>query len=154
MPDAVEFVRTIKKAALETIEASKPVNICFGVVTEVKPLKINVEQRFILNETQLILSRNVTDYVTTVSISWDTNAAGGSYAHSHKLTGKTENSGEPEHLHKFNVTTEESKIPLTHVHNILGKKEIIIHNSLAVGDEVILIRQQEGQKYLVLDRIG
>lgn len=30
----------------------------------------------------------------------------------------------------------------------------MIHNALKPGDEVILIRQQEGQKFLVLDRMG
>ena len=31
---------------------------------------------------------------------------------------------------------------------------ITIHNGLVVGDKVILIRQQGGQKFVVLDRIG
>lgn len=119
MPDAaIEFVQTMKKAALDAMEASKPVNICFGAVTGTDPLRINVEQRFVLNAAQLILSRNVTDYETTVSINWDTDTV------------------------------------MEHVHNVSGKRKITIHNSLAVGDEVILIRQQEGQKYLVLDRTG
>ncbi|MBR5582987.1 MAG: DUF2577 domain-containing protein [Lachnospiraceae bacterium] len=34
-----------------------------------------------------------------------------------------------------------------------GKKEITVHNALKIGDEVILIKQQGGQKYLVLDRV-
>ena len=38
--------------------------------------------------------------------------------------------------------------------NVIVEKKIIIHNGLAVGDEVILIRQQEGQKFIVVDRIG
>ena len=34
------------------------------------------------------------------------------------------------------------------------KKKITIHNGLAVGNEVILLRQQDGQKYIVVDRTG
>lgn len=34
------------------------------------------------------------------------------------------------------------------------KTGITIHNQLAAGDEVILLRQQGGQRYVVLERIG
>ena len=40
-----------------------------------------------------------------------------------------------------------------HVHAI-GKVQITVHNGLAVGEEVILLRQLGGQKYLVLGRVG
>lgn len=121
MPDAVELVRTIKKAAIDAVEASKPVNVYFGQVVSASPLQINVEQKMILGNAQLILSRNVTDFKTQVTVEWESESA---------------------------LTTHE------HSHEIAGKKEIIIHNALVPGDEVILIRQQEGQKYIVVDRIG
>lgn len=41
-----------------------------------------------------------------------------------------------------------------HAHACKGKKKFTVHNGLAVGDEVILLRQQGGQKYLVWDRVG
>jgi len=41
-----------------------------------------------------------------------------------------------------------------HNHKIIGRKKITVHNGLAVGDEVILIRQQGGQKYIVADKIA
>ena len=34
------------------------------------------------------------------------------------------------------------------------KTGITIHNQLAAGDEVILLRQQGGQRYVVLEKIG
>ena len=34
------------------------------------------------------------------------------------------------------------------------KKKITIHNSLFKGEEVILLRQQGGQKYIIIDRVG
>ena len=37
---------------------------------------------------------------------------------------------------------------------ISGQKQITVHNGLKTGDEVILIRQQKGQKFVVMDRTG
>lgn len=33
------------------------------------------------------------------------------------------------------------------------RKKITVHNGLVVGDDVILLRQQGGQKYIVADRL-
>jgi hypothetical protein len=50
-----------------------------------------------------------------------------------------------------NVTT----VPVSPSHkHAVGKIQITVHNGLVVGDEVILLRQQGGQKYIVVDRIG
>ena len=35
-----------------------------------------------------------------------------------------------------------------------GRERIIIHNALAVGDKVILMKMQGGQKYVVMDKVG
>lgn len=59
MPDAVEVV---KKAAVEAVEAGKPVNILFGTVLSASPLKIQVDQKSIYTSKMLILTRNVTDF--------------------------------------------------------------------------------------------
>lgn len=89
MPDAIELTKSIKRAALEAVNASKPVEICFGKVTSASPLKILVEQKLLLGKAQLVPAQKVT-----------------------------------------------------------------ADNGLVVGDEVILFRQQGGQKYIVVDRIG
>lgn len=67
MADANELVETLKRAAVEAIEAKKPVNVYFGEVVSAAPLKINVEQKMVLGEKQLILSRNVTNFKTSIS---------------------------------------------------------------------------------------
>lgn len=113
MADANAFIETMKRAALEAHEASRPVNVCFGEVISVSPLKIKVEQKLLLGEKQLVLTRNVTDYVTTVSES--------------------------------NTDSADKK---------LSEKQIIVRNGLRAGDLVIIVRQQEGQKFIVIDRIG
>lgn len=102
MADAITLVETLKKAAVEAVEAKKPVNVCFGAVVSAAPLKINVGQKMKLGEKQLVLSRNVTDFKVTSASSGETT----------------------------------------------------VYNGLVAGDEVILIRQQGGQKFIVLDRIG
>ena len=131
MADANELVAAMKKAATEAVEAGKPVNVLFGKVKAVKPLKIDVEQKLLLGEKQLILSRSVTDYKITIT---------GGNTKDYYYTGSTAESGT-------------AAVSPPHVHAI-GKTEITVHNGLAVGDEVLLIRQQEGQKFFVIERIG
>ena len=144
MPDANEFVDTLKRAALDAVEAEMPVNVYFGEVVSVSPLSINVEQKMILGEKQLILSRNVTDFTTTVTVDWSTESS--LSTHTHTVQGSDSNGD------SINLTTSEKN--LAHPHKITGKKKITVHNGLVVGDEVILIRQQEGQKFIVVDRLG
>lgn len=144
MPDAVGLVKAMKRAALEAVEASKPVNVYFGQVVSASPLQINVEQKMILGKAQLILSRNVTEYKTMVTVQWETEKE--EKTHTHKVEGSD---GEGDSI---NITSKTQNVK--HTHEIVGQKEITIHNALEVGDEVILIRQQEGQKYVVIDRIG
>lgn len=67
MPDAAKLIKTIKRAALEAFEASKPVQVCFGVVKNVKPLKIYVEQKMTLGEKQLISLQDISRTETVSS---------------------------------------------------------------------------------------
>lgn len=131
MPDAVELMKTIKRAALDAVKASKPVEVCFGKVTSASPLKILVEQKMTLGEAQLVLCRNVTDYKVYIT--------GGNIQNFYYA-------GTPPDAEIFPVSP-------SHVHAV-GRMQITVHNGLAVGDEVILLRQQGGQKYMVVDRIG
>lgn len=103
MPDANELVTAMKKAALDAMESAKPVSVYFGEVISASPLKINVEQKMELGKAQLILSRNVTDFKTSISD---------------------------------------------------GNINVTVHNALVAGEQVILLRQQGGQKFIVWDRIG
>lgn len=135
LADAVNLTKAIRKNAVEAMEATKPVNVYFGEVATVNPLTINVEQKMVLGEAQLILTRNVTDFETMVTMNWLTEPRLGT--HHHTVDGST--------------TSEKN---LAHDHVITGKKQITIHNGLDVGDAVILIRQQGGQKFIVIDRIG
>jgi hypothetical protein len=39
-----------------------------------------------------------------------------------------------------------------HTHEYKGRKKFIVHNGLKLGDSVILMKMQGGQKYIVLDK--
>lgn len=130
MPDANELVDTLKRAAVEAVEAKKPVNVYFGEVVSASPLKINVEQKMILGEKQLILTRNVTDFKTKIT------------------AGNIKN-----YYYTGDVNSGTAPVSPSHVHAV-GTIEVTVHNGLAVGDKVIILRQQEGQKFIVADRIG
>ena len=123
LPNAVELV---KQAAVEAVEATKPVQYLFGKVISVSPLKIQVSAKSIYTEKMLILTRNVTDFEVDMTVSHITeNRAGGS--------------GDPAFA--------------SHNHEYKGKKKFKVHNALIAGDEVVLGRVQGGKRFVVLDRI-
>ena len=125
MPDANDLLEVVKRAAIGAVNASQPSDFSFGKVISTSPLKILVEQKMTLGAAQLVLTRNVTDYKTRVTVDWLTGTASGG-------------SGDSSFA--------------SHNHSVSGTKEMTVHNALQVGDEVILLKKQGGQKYLVLDR--
>lgn len=130
MPDAKGIVKKVHQAAVEAVESTKPVNVYFGEVVSVSPLKINVEQKMVLGEKQLILTRNVTDFKTKIT------------------AGNIKN-----YYYTGDINSGTAPVSPSHVHAV-GTIDVTVHNGLAVGDGVILIRQQEGQRFIVVDRIG
>lgn len=185
-----DLVKAIKKAAMDAYRNSDPTKIMFGTVIQVNPLKIQVNQKLFIAESQLILTRNVTDYKITVSfdlesseelgnhkhgISLNTGNALGTHSHSYfgnSDTGANIPSGTIpaetlQHTHTYSGTTQTADLThnhsvsgdtqdtnLKHKHTIKGTKEITVKNALQVGEKVILIRQDGGQEYIVIDRVG
>ena len=140
-----DIIQTIKKAALDAIENSSPTSIMYGTVTKTKPLEIQVEQKLLLTSEFLTLTKNVIDYEVEVSINWDTEQQNLNSNHTHNCTIVPNE--------EISVTIENQNIELTHNHTITGKKKITIHNGLKQNDKVILLQQQGGQKFIVLDKI-
>lgn len=143
MRDIADIRKLIKRAAVEAVEASDPMSIMFGNVISVEPLKINVEQRLTLGALQLILTNNVIDHDVSITMDWLSEEI----THNHGYSGST--STADLHSHSYSGTTEDN----THGHAIKGKKTITIHNALVIGDQVILVKMQGGQKYIVLDKV-
>lgn len=100
-----------------------------GIVKSASPLKIQI-----VNDEKLTIGPNITyvpwhltDYTTEVTVEWRTeNASGGS--------------GDAAYA--------------SHNRAILGRKKIIVHNALKVGDKVHVLSFNHGKQYFVLDRVS
>lgn len=121
-----ELVQVIKQIAVEASEANKPTGITYGKVVEINPLKIIIEQKLTLPAEFFKLTKAAVDHYVDMTVSHVTeNRAGGS--------------GDPSFA--------------SHNHEYQGRKKFMIHNALQVGEEVILLQVQGGQRYIVLDRV-
>lgn len=128
MFDTNDFVKMMKKAAVEAVDASKPANMMFGTVVSESPLQIMVDQKLTLSKKQLVLARDVTDYeveMEPIPVHYTEYTSGGA--------------GDAEYA--------------SHRHEYKGKKKFKVYNALKSGEEVILMQLAGGQKYIVIDRI-
>ena len=132
MLNSEDFVKSIKKVSMEAVKASKPTDVDYGTVQSVSPLKIFIDQKLILTERFILIPQYLTDFETEISFD-DPNIK------QVFTTWDMEEKGE----------SDPSKIAFKEK----IKHKITIYNSLKPGDKVILLRQQGGQKYLVIDRV-
>ena len=132
--DINELVRLVKRAAVEAVRADAPMAICYGSVTGTAPLKIQVDQKKILGEAQLILTDSVRDFSVILS----TIEGEGKSQGPHYTENESGGSGDDAFA--------------SHRHRYQGRKKWRVHNALKVGEKVILLRCDGGQKYVVLDR--
>ncbi|OUQ56325.1 hypothetical protein B5E58_10785 [Tyzzerella sp. An114] len=131
MLNSSDFVKVIKKSAIEAVKNSKPTDIFYGTVQSISPLTIFIDQKLILSEKFLIIPESLTDYET--EISFDDSSI--------KQVFTTWDMEE---------TSESSPSKISFKEKI--KHKITVYNGLKAGEAVILLRQQGGQKYMVLDR--
>lgn len=126
----------IQKISSNVFEAKKPCECYFGIVRSVGPLTIFVEQKILLEEPDLILTNAVKDHYVDITVNHLTDTYSGDWdtTHSHPDAGS-------------------GSIPQDHIHSYTGKKKIMVHNGLKVGEKVILLMVARGQKFIVLDRI-
>lgn len=167
----MEMLQLIKQAAQEANEASDPCKLCYGEVTATSPLSILVNASFTITEDFIILTRNVTDYKTTITFADVTSAVTENTtiktSHKHNVPEQKINAdlsvtiSDKSYKTDGTITvpsqsTEETEFnsQTKHSHKYIGEKEVTINNHLKVGDKVIMLRDKGGQKYLVLDRIG
>lgn len=66
--DLTFLATLIKKAALDVVNEMDLTGIRFGTVTSVSPLKITVDQKLVLTEKLLVLTRNVKDFEFEMSV--------------------------------------------------------------------------------------
>ena len=155
----------IKKMAVGANDANAPTSVLFGTVTSVEPLEITVEQKLKLTEEFLVLTKNVTDYTVNVTMDWNTETTSLNANHSHSTEVNSNISVSSDISPNDNnqkitnnvtgevsVSVEQKNIDLTHKHSIKGTKSIMVHNALKINDNVILIQQQGGINFVVLDK--
>lgn len=120
------LIDVIKQAAMEAVKADNPTQIVYGTVISAKPLQIQVNSKLTLDETFLVLTKNVSDYEAEVDIDFEGEG----------VIGIEE--GEEQLLKKFSITDAKIKIK----------------NALKTGDDVVMVQMQGGQRYVVLDKVG
>ena len=125
------LLKAVKEAAKQCNEESNPTGIYFGEVLSVEPLSVLVEQKLTLTEEFLTLTHAVKDYYVDITVSH--------YTQPHTHAHGSNCGGTFEHTHK---------------HEYKGKKKIMLHHGLKVGEQVILLRAQGGQNYIIIDRVN
>lgn len=123
----IELANIIKQIANNSVTANKPATVKFGVVTKESPLEITVDQKLILTQEFLVLTRNVTDYNVDMTVN--------------HTTEKMQKGGK-------------NPAVASHKHMYKGRKTFLVHNRLLKGENVVLLGVQGGQTYVVLDRVG
>jgi len=120
------LVQVIQQISQNANKTGKPTGIMYGEVMTVDPLTIQVEQKLTLPAEFFKLTNAVRDHYVDITVSHVTeNRAGGSSAASFA----------------------------SHNHDYQGRKKIMIHNGLQVGEQVIMIQAQGGQDFIILDRV-
>lgn len=105
---------------------SDTTDLVIGQVTSIKPLKIRVDDRYDLDERFLLLSTLVRDFEVDMTVDHMTE----------KVSGGGGDSAYAAHDHPY-----------------VGRKTFLVHLGLVVGEKVMLLRVQSGQKFIVLDRL-
>lgn len=151
-----DLLGTLKKAATDAVHAGNPVAVLFGEVSKADPLEVIVDQRFTLTADFLYVTERLTRYEID-------------QRHHHTFDGGATSDALPNKLDlKHNHTIEGGvtgdalldPVDLKHNHTYVGgvtgdalPEKIVIREGLKVGDTVLLLRMQGGQKYVVWDRV-
>ena len=143
----MSLIYGIQEVIKQSIDFNQFVDITYGEVVGVKPLKVKLINDLVLEEENLILTNAVKDHTVDISVQWTTEDKKVDLIdnHTHIWVGGA-----------FGATGPVNKSPdinSTHKHDIKGKKKIIIHNDLKEKEQVLLIKAYGGQQYVIVDRI-
>lgn len=129
------LVELMKRASMDAMDNAQMCDLRFGKVISTAPLKVQVTNQFIIPQSLLIVPEHLTDHEVAVTIDWNTE----NHTHTHSISDTYTGGG--------GASSE------THNHKVVGKKTMLVHGALKVGDNVALLRKQGGQSYFILDRI-
>ncbi|WPK13990.1 DUF2577 domain-containing protein [Lysinibacillus louembei] len=120
-----DIIQTIRQLVLDAVNAQKLATVVYGTVISTAPLKVQVDQKLILEQEHLKLTRAVKNYEVEMTVD-------------HLTESRSGGSGDAaygEHNHEYK-----------------GRKKFLIHNGLVVGDSVTMLRTHGGQQYIILDK--
>lgn len=120
------FADMVKRIANNVFNSRQPTDIYFGTVTGVSPLEITLDQKTVLTAPFLVLCRNVTEFTLDETVN-------------HLVEKYQGGSHDP----SFQA----------HDHQYAGRKPFTLHLGLTLGEKVVLLKQQGGQKFLIIDRV-
>lgn len=129
MLDATDMVKVLQRAAVEAVRASKPTEVTHGKVVSTEPMQIVVDQKITLGELQLDRGETMEEYMAETELEIEEiDLALTMEIDGKTVTAKVKGSGK-----------------------MIGKMKA--RRSLDVGDEVILVRKQGGQNYIMYDKV-
>lgn len=128
MHDTDVLLRLIKKAAMEAVKEGGPCSVLYGTVKSTSPLIISVDgdEKRNLTKEFLYLTRSVKDHEIYMTVDHETEEKSGGVG----------------------AASFES-----HKHAYKGKKKFLVHNNLKLGERVLLLMVQGGDKFIVWDRM-
>lgn len=139
----MELLDVLHQISCDSQRASQPTDLYIGTVTNVNPLEITIDTTAQpLKEPVLYLTDAVVE----------------------KKMTRLEHTHDTKHSHTLGLSTtsidKTCSRELTHVVCVVHGKElpekdgyIILNQALCVGDKVLLLRVQRGQKFVILSRV-
>ena len=135
MSDMSDFLGVMQGVAGNVQKNSELVNLVFGKVETIEPLTIRVDAQTLLIEKELILTHLVRDYEVDIEVSHQTvNDDILNTLHNH--LGVPDNFFDSHHYHAYQ-----------------GRKKIKIYQGLQIGEGVLMIKEQGGQRHVIIDRL-
>lgn len=83
-----DIIRELRRVVLNAVDAQKLTTIVYGTVESVEPLKVRVDQKLLLEQEQLKLTRAVMDYEVEMTVNHVTEPTTCTASHSHEYKGR------------------------------------------------------------------
>lgn len=147
MRDSTDLLTAMKRAAVDAVKSGMPCGLYFGTVISTEPLKVQIDQKMTLTDKDLYLSTLVSEFEVEMTVEHETEDAETDSEHTHEAEVQGGGENAP------TVSIKEAGGKSGHRHGYKGKKKFLVHLALQNGEQVLLIREQGGQRFFILDRL-
>ena len=151
LSDATLTADIIKQFAKNAFDSTMPFSFHYGTVKSTDPIEIEVEQKLILTENDLIFTTLVQDFDVQMYMEHETEKTDLTHKHNISPASVCTYSGTP--LSSLISILDSDSSKENHIHEYKGVKTFTVNLKLAKDEKVLLLRIQGGQKFLVLDRV-